>query len=272
MINKDVKINAGRVVNAVYKTEDYGAFELSKFNRNVILTNQMVQQAEEGFIAPIVVNEKMVVIDGQHRLKASEIVGAPVEYIIKDGLSEHDIVRMNTVQKKWTLANHVEAWANRGNKEYIKLLDVINNHYKNTTVVSQIAYNSKTYGTAKRAIEDGEFKFYNYDRVIDFLEYLDRFKEETGVPKRTGLSRALNDVLGIKKIDRDRLIQRVVSTGLDDELKTKTLNQSDVTRRLIDSYNKMLSVNSPTYISYHITSKGSIVIDEEKAEWSTNRL
>lgn len=62
----------GRVVNAVYETDDLSIFQLSRFNRNVVLRTKMIEQAEEGIVAPIIVNENLMVIDGQHRLKASE--------------------------------------------------------------------------------------------------------------------------------------------------------------------------------------------------------
>src|SRR5690625_2430380 len=82
-------------INIVYKTDNLDMFQLSKFNRNVFLRKEMLEQAREGFISPIIVNENMVVIDGQHRLEASKKEGVPVEYIIKPGLDENDIVRMN---------------------------------------------------------------------------------------------------------------------------------------------------------------------------------
>lgn len=52
-------------VNEVYKTDDLDMFKFTKFNRNVLFTDEMLEQAKEGFISPIIVNEYMVVIDGQ---------------------------------------------------------------------------------------------------------------------------------------------------------------------------------------------------------------
>ncbi|PTI39343.1 hypothetical protein BU062_11370 [Staphylococcus succinus] len=56
-------------VNEVYKTDDLDMFKFTKFNRNILFTDEMLKQAKEGFISPIIVNEYMVVIDGQHRLE-----------------------------------------------------------------------------------------------------------------------------------------------------------------------------------------------------------
>ena len=262
----------GQVVNAVYKTDDYSIFQLSKFNRNIILRRELIEQAEEGIISPIIVNENLMVIDGQHRLKASEKVGAPVEYVIKQGLDEHDIVRMNTVQKPWSLANHIEAWANQGKDEYIKLLNLLNNYYGNTTVVTQVALDVNTMKKARPIIESGEFKFVNYEKTVEFLSYLRRFKEETNVPYKSKLSQAIYELFKISKFDRERLIHKVIGTDLNEELKVKTLNKSDALQRLLDAYNKMLSEESKSFINYYITSSGTIIIDEEKADWVNSRL
>ena len=262
----------GQVVNAVYKTDDYSIFQLSKFNRNIILRRELIEQAEEGIISPIIVNENLMVIDGQHRLKASEKVGAPVEYIIKQGLNEHDIVRMNTVQKPWSLANHIEAWANQGKDEYIKLLNLLNNYYGNTTVVTQVALDVNTMKKARPIIESGEFKFVNYEKTVEFLSYLRRFREETNVPYKSKLSQAIYELFKISKFDRERLIHKVIGTDLNEELKVKTLNKSDALQRLLDAYNKMLSEESKSFINYYITSSGTIIIDEEKADWVNSRL
>ena len=262
----------GRVVNAVYQTKNYEMFQLSKFNRNIILRKELIEQAEEGIISPIIVNENLMVIDGQHRLKASEKVGATVEYIIKEGLNEHDIVRMNTVQKPWSLANHIEAWANQGNEEYVKLLNVLNNYYGNTTVVTQVALDVNTMNKARPIIESGEFKFVNYEKTVEFLSYLRRFREETNVPYKSKLSQAIYELFKISKFDRERLIHKVIGTDLNEELKVKTLNKSDALQRLLDAYNKMLSEESKSFINYYITSSGTIIIDEEKADWVNSRL
>lgn len=267
-----VQVPRGRVVNAVYETDDLSIFQLSRFNRNVVLRTKMIEQAKEGIVAPIIVNENLMVIDGQHRLKASEKVGASIQYIIKEGLTEHDIVRMNTTQKPWSLLDHIEAWANQGNEQYVKLTNLLNNYYGNTTVVAQVALNVKTMKKARDIIESGQFKFFNYEKTVEFLSFLKRFREETGIPYKTKLSEAIYELFVIEKFDRDRLIHKVIQTDLNEDLKTKTLNKSDALQRLLDAYNEKLSESSKKFIDYYITSSGTIVIHEEKADWISSRL
>ena len=38
-------------VNEVYKTDDLDMFKFTKFNRNVLFTDEMLEQAKEGFVS-----------------------------------------------------------------------------------------------------------------------------------------------------------------------------------------------------------------------------
>lgn len=268
------KRNAGfqKPINAVYETSDYDLFQLSKFNRNVLLRKEMLEQAKEGFIAPIIVNDNNVVIDGQHRLEASKKVGVPVSYIVMPGLDEDDIVRMNTVQKPWSLQNYIEAYANQGLPEYIKLVDLIKRSYSNVTVTSNIAVNSPTNSNvAKKMIKNGEFKFFNHNKAVEFLQFYKRFREDTQTQKRTTVATALYELFKVKGFDRNRIINKVIATGLNDNINVKTFRHTDILKTLIDTYNNMLSKNSPKYIEYHISSSGNLIIDETKEDWTKKK-
>lgn len=242
-------------------------FNFSKFNRNVFLSPEFLKQAEIGFVSPIIVNENMTVIDGQHRLSACQQLGLPVEYVIKEGLNEDDIVRMNTVQRPWKLINYIEAYANEGKEEYVKLLNLINtkDYYQSVAIISQIAFNSNTPRGMIEAIQEGTFKFHNYNKTVEFLAYLKLFKEKTRIPYRSNLSRALYMLFTYKKINMDTLIKKVVSTGLNEELIVKSPNYSECIKELLTAYNYRTSVN---YVDFAINAKGNVIINSEKHDWA----
>lgn len=259
--------NDGREHNVVYLTTNYDMFNFSKFNRNVFLSPEFLKQTELGFISPIIVNENMTVIDGQHRLTACKQLGLPVEYIIKEGLNEDDIVRMNTVQQPWKLINYIEAYANEGKEEYIKLLNLINtkDYYQSVAVIAQIACNSSTPRGMIKDIQEGSFKFHNYNKTVEFLAYLQLFKQKTRIPYRSNLSRAIYTLFTYKKINMDTLIKKVISTGLNEELIVKSPNYSECLKELLTAYNFRTSVN---YINFAINAKGNVLIDSEKHDWA----
>lgn len=260
--------NIGYAIGTVYKTDDLSIFQLSEFNRTVFLKQEMIDQAKEGLISPLVVNENFVVIDGQHRLAAAKEAGVPVEYIIKPGLDKHDIVRMNTIQRKWTLKDYIEAYANQGKKEYIRLSELIQKGYSDVT--STIAISQGVLGTLADSrlnqIKDGSFGFANYADTVAFLKYYEHFREAAGTPKRNHLCIALYDLCRYPKVDKERLIKKVASTGLSEDVKVKSYTKPEMLKALIDAYNQMLTFGSSKYINYHIASNGAVIVDEEMAE------
>ena len=259
-------------VNEVYKTDDLEMFKFTKFNRNILFTDEMLEQAKEGFISPIIVNEYMVVIDGQHRLEHAKKAGVPIEYIIKPGLNEHDIVRMNTTQRKWSLLNFIESYANQGSEEYVSLLNLINKNYATTSVVVGVARNStaNTSGLNK-LVKSGDFEFINFEQTLNFLKYYERFRKETNTPKRSKTALALYALYRVEGFDEDRLIKKVLQKKFDDDLRVKGYDLTEALKEFIDKYNDKLSQDSPLFIEYYVKNNGELIIDNPRKEWAQKK-
>ena len=75
---------------------------------------------------PILVNERMEVIDGQHRLMAAKEAESFVYYIIVNGYSLNEVHTLNLNQKNWSKKDFMEGYANMGVESYIKLRDFVN--------------------------------------------------------------------------------------------------------------------------------------------------
>lgn len=268
-MNKRFDINGSADVNTVYKTDDLSIFKFTKFNRNVLIRREMLEQAKEGFISPVIVNEHMIVIDGQHRIEHAKKVGVPVEYIIKPGLRERDIVRMNTTQKPWSLSNYIESYANQGIEEYVALLNLIKNNYAGVTDVVALAqgYAGSTSELTQK-VKNGKFEFFNFQKTLDFLKFYQRFREETKTPKRTKVCFALYELYKVKGFDENRLIEKVLLKNFDNELRVKGFDKTEALKELIDKYNDRLSQGSPMFIEYYVKNNGTLIISNEKYDWS----
>ncbi|MBQ2600753.1 ParB N-terminal domain-containing protein [bacterium] len=76
--------NNDEIVSAVYRTTDYDKFKTLDGNRTVEKSrvNKILKSINDnGYIhCPIIVNERMEIIDGQGRLEAVKQLGIPVEY------------------------------------------------------------------------------------------------------------------------------------------------------------------------------------------------
>lgn len=113
--------------NTIYSTQDYGKFSSIGGNRHVLKShvNTIVDAIKTNNLlssSPILVNEKMQVIDGQHRLAAAKELGVPVFYIIHPGLVLKDVQAINSNKKNWKVEDYAQSYASIGNPHYIEYI------------------------------------------------------------------------------------------------------------------------------------------------------
>ncbi len=93
-----------------------------------------ISMSEKQLVVPAILNEKMQIIDGQHRFDACIALDIPFYYIVIEGYGLADVQRMNTNMKNWTmddfLQTYIELYKN-GSTEYmgyIRFKDFINKY------------------------------------------------------------------------------------------------------------------------------------------------
>ena len=109
-------------------------FSLLDDNRNIDdkhVAMLVVSIQRYGQLMPIVVNENLEVIEGQHRLKACEELKIPVAYIISIKRTSKDVAIMNNSQKGWK------------NKDYLKHFS--HNNHSNSATYKRIITFFKSY-------------------------------------------------------------------------------------------------------------------------------
>lgn len=129
-------------VNKVYKTNDLSIFKQIGGNR--VPNPQHIKRLKTSIIQngmlcnPILVNEKMEIIDGQHRLLASKDAKSFIYYIILKDYSLSEVHTLNLNQKNWTKKDFMDGYANMGIESYIKLKQFVekNEDYNFTDCIS----------------------------------------------------------------------------------------------------------------------------------------
>jgi len=112
--------------NELKKTSDYSIFTLSSENRSVENVSKLTaSMTRYGFLRchPLHVvlrDGKLVVLDGQHRLKAAKALGIPVYYVIEKD-ANISIPEINCAQRAWSVKDFVHSFASQGLPDYIKL-------------------------------------------------------------------------------------------------------------------------------------------------------
>ena len=130
MANNSSQVQNHKEVNKVYKTNDLSIFKSIDGNR--VPNLQHIRRLADSIRVygmkcnPILVNEKMQVIDGQHRLLAAKEAESFVYYIVVDGYSLNEVHTLNLNQKNWTKKDYMEGYASMGVESYIKLRDFSN--------------------------------------------------------------------------------------------------------------------------------------------------
>ena len=115
-----------KTVNSVIVTNDYSSFlrlegnrSINKCNLKRIKKSMMTQQ----LISPIIVNEKMEIIDGQHRFVAQKELDLPVYYILQNGYGRKETQIFNSCSKDWTTDDYMNSYCDTGIVEYLEYRD-----------------------------------------------------------------------------------------------------------------------------------------------------
>lgn len=115
----------------VQKTTDYKIFKDVASNRDVDrLHVKKLEKSirEKNLLAlnPIIVNEKMEVLDGQHRLEAAKKLKVEIYYVVSNEIHHDDISKLNSNKKNWTLMDYINYFTVKGVKEFKDLSKLIN--------------------------------------------------------------------------------------------------------------------------------------------------
>jgi len=146
----------------IYETSDYKMFKYLKGNRAIHepWVRKLAELIKENDLQiPIIVDDKMIVQDGQHRLEAYKIVGLPVKYIIKNKFGLDEVRAINQNSKKWTLTDFMMSFVKLGNKDY-QLLEWFVKTYDMPILASVAMLNKKGFVDSKiiKGYKQGEFK------------------------------------------------------------------------------------------------------------------
>ena len=119
-------------VPKIEKTMNFEKFSFIEGNRLISKTyvNQLVSSIAKRnllHLNPIKVDTNFKVIDGQHRLKAAEILKTAIYYITDNSLNNNDIKVFNAIGRIWKLVDFTNYYVQQyhsGKKEYVDYEDL----------------------------------------------------------------------------------------------------------------------------------------------------
>lgn len=207
-------------------TRDYSQFRHISGNRDVNAhhVEGLVEAIERRNLLqyfPVLVNEDMEVIDGQHRLAAAASLDVDIYYQVVKGLRIEDVMQINTANRKWSLADFIDSYIEMGNPEYIKLNKFAKDHNISASVAAALLMgnieNRHTAGAGgSRAIKSGDFHIVvqsHADKVVKLLNDILPFCEFEARRSRDFIA-TLSRLLKNEDFEPDHLIAKLRLHGL----------------------------------------------------------
>jgi len=155
-------------VNKVYKTSDLQIFKEINGNRptNPLHIKRLTESIKKNGMLqnPIIVNKKMEVIDGQHRLLSAIKSKSEIYYIINNNFTLKDVHTLNLNQKNWSKKDFMEGFSTMGILPYQKLKSFCELNKDYTLPICLAFCNNTTDSTHNRqgenleVFEDGTWK------------------------------------------------------------------------------------------------------------------
>lgn len=203
----------------VYTTKNYDIFKRLVGNRDIPESriSKIVASIQEiGWVHnPIVVNEKMEVIDGQGRLTALQRLGMPVEYIIAEGAGSQECIYMNMNMVNWKQPDFVKSYAEQGNVNYQRLLSLMNLYANgNLHIIFTALYRISK--PKHRDIKQGTLQIteQQYFEAVARLKYIQPLLEKLDIAKLPGsiitLMQTMIYYYDYVEVDKDRLKKKVM--------------------------------------------------------------
>lgn len=240
----------------VYVTKDYSIFKRLVGNRDIPESriSKIVESIQTiGWVHnPIIVNEKMEVIDGQGRLTALQRLKMPVEYIIAEGAGNKECIYMNMNMVNWKLPDFIKSYAEQGNENYQRLLSLMQRYANgNLDIISTAVY--RVSKSKHRDIKQGILQLTEeqYRAAVPRLEYIKPILEEIDDKKLPGsivtLMQTLIYYYDYPEVDKNRLRYSVEKNIYN---ATPWVLNTDCEREVENCYNYGLGLDKKIFIAH----------------------
>lgn len=235
------------LTNVVQETDDYTQFSFLVANRDVSrshinnLKNAIQQHPEILRVQPLLVNDKMQIIDGQHRFQAATELGMPISYTVVDGIGIEVARAMNLLHRTWKPEDFAKSYAIGNNKhysDYLKMRDIYE-EFPHGIVLIYMA--GKQFNGINANFRKGFFETENLEQAKVWLDNLSVVKDKSPIAITKPFAIALLQAFKHDTFEFDRFTRNLDKYGRDVLRSSTTI--PDYMRMIEEIYNHGLSTN-----------------------------
>ncbi len=235
---------------SIKSTQDYTIFKRIKGNRDIYkshvktLTEMFKYKPNTLSYNPVLVNDKLEVIDGQHRIEAAKKAKAPVYYIIQKDLGLKDIQALNSNTKPWGPIDYAKSYEELGKNDYRLYVDfaVVDfpgfSHDLYRHVLSQGRCNYTMF-------KQGNFQIWQIHKASDFFRQIEDFEPYYKKYKSNPFAYAFLKMFNHKDYHHATMVQ---SLQKNKQLTNSHVDMADYLRELEAIYN--LNLHSANKIRF----------------------
>ncbi len=179
---------------------------------DVIKKSMTVKQ----LVVPVIVNELMQIIDGQHRVQACADLGLPVYYIIIFGYRLEEVQRINAKMRAWSNKDFLDSYVERynsGQEQYVQY-NILNEFSINNDIPLSTALILSDLRRSKKAIidsfKDGTFEFRREDIAQGIINAARDFNQyNTKVWKKGSFIRVFASLFMNQRYSHEQMMNNV---------------------------------------------------------------
>jgi hypothetical protein len=203
----------------IYWTKDYGQFKFLRGNRdlNEPKIKRIVKSVLGGLeffqFCPIMVNEDMYIIDGQHRFVVCKQLRRNIYYVIVPDFKLRQIAEINNNTSKWKERDYLNCYTDVGLEDY-KVLDEFAGKYSiSIKVAASLLMQGKAQtggqGDGKDFFRDGEFKVYFLEKATLLMDMVTEFNEFCTTFNTRSFIKAIETLHDCEKYDHTEFTEKL---------------------------------------------------------------
>jgi hypothetical protein len=179
-------------------TKDYSIFKILDGNRRINQLNLkriIASMKENPLVSIVIVNERMEIIDGQHRFHASKQLKLPINYVIVYGYGIKEVQVLNAIGMNWNKADYLVTYADGGNENYVafkrfreaypqlsftlavRLLSGLSSH--RTKSYEGVKGSTKDFENGNFVVKDLEKSYVIANMILDFAPFFKKYNDLT---------------------------------------------------------------------------------------------